>query len=149
MTGDMITQLPYMLAPNMIYRLCQECYELITPKGRGWHDDMESLTCRGGVSKGEPHKPYSESEPYHSYRTNGELAAVLEELTMSGTQDEDLGEVDTFGWFAYFRDSLAILSNDSQGFVFATTYESVEESDEAWETLSRAWERWEIDEQLS
>lgn len=71
------------------------------------------------------------------------LAEELYDYTSESLQDGDLGDSETFGWFALFREEGAILSVDSQGFVAAETLRDVEA---AWRKLSDRWAWFQLDQ---
>lgn len=64
------------------------------------------------------------------------LAEELYDCTLDSFQDDELGESDSFGWFALFREVGAILSVDSQGFVSVETPDDVSAR---WQELSDRW----------
>lgn len=70
------------------------------------------------------------------------LAERLWEASLDSGQDADLGEAETFGWFALFKEEKAILLTNSQGFVTVEVYASVEEAEERWAKLEVAYEDW-------
>jgi hypothetical protein len=70
-------------------------------------------------------------------------AEILDCFALESSETESLGDADTFGWFACFEDFLAILNTDSQGFVTATVYDTLEEVKDAWWTIRSAYEAWE------
>ncbi len=65
------------------------------------------------------------------------LAEELHEQSLSSFQDDELGDSETFGWFALFRDEEAILHVDSRGFVSLVDTEDV---NTYWMSLSDRWE---------
>lgn len=71
-----------------------------------------------------------------SEKFSSPLAEGLYNLTLESNEDDRVGDCQTFGWFALFREEKAILSVDSAGFVDATVYEDV---DKAWSGLESAW----------
>jgi len=80
-----------------------------------------------------------------SSKFSSEQAETLWEYSLSGLQDDELGEADTFGWFALFEEERAILSTGSQGFVHAAFYDSADEMSLAWTELQMRHARWEMD----
>lgn len=72
-----------------------------------------------------------------SEKFSSPLAEELYECTLESFQDDDLGDAETFGWFALFREGGAILSCDSRGFVSVETPDDVSAR---WMELSDRWE---------
>jgi hypothetical protein len=85
-----------------------------------------------------------------------DLNKYLYKLTMDSAQDEDLGDVEGFGWYGLFngvgvRDGetgeivtiYAIVSEDNQGFFDVYEYDTEKELMEAWEELQDEYEKWE------
>jgi hypothetical protein len=72
------------------------------------------------------------------------LARKLYDITLESGQDEDIGEADTFGWYAFIKNykngKSYILSEDSQGFVSYEEFDEAGEADTAWATLQEQWE---------
>lgn len=125
------------LVPGLAERLCRFCNNLIFRNEEGdWIRNDSDLYC-GDL----PHQPYPEGV-YHSYKFSSELAEILHLFSMDSSQDEELGEADTFGWYALFRDCSAILACDSQGFVTASVYtdDQPESVETVWEELESQWE---------
>lgn len=78
---------------------------------------------------------------WESRKFTAPLAERLWTLTLDTNQDAELGDADTFGWFARFDHERAMLSVDSQGFVGVSVFESTEDLNTAWTALERehAW----------
>ena len=72
-----------------------------------------------------------------------DLAEDLYDYTLTNDQDEDLGDSETFGWFALFREDGAILSIDSQGFVDVGVPRNL---DLAWANLEKKWAWFQLNE---
>lgn len=72
------------------------------------------------------------------------LAEDLYQGTLESWQDSELGDAETFGWFALFLDDQAILSVDSQGFVSVFTYGTMADTEKAWEELEEQHEAFEM-----
>lgn len=72
------------------------------------------------------------------------LAKVLDAY-MDGFADDQLGDVDGFGWFGRFDADLAILETDSLGFNTLHTYADPAELDAAWHSLYVEFIRWSKD----
>lgn len=72
---------------------------------------------------------------------DNEITEKLYELSLDGMVDEELGDVQDFGWYGLMKDtgvpdaSYAILHEDSQGFVYSYTYPSLEEVIIVWTKL--------------
>lgn len=62
-------------------------------------------------------------------------------ITLDGGADEEIGSVDGFGW--YGRVGNFILSEDSQGFVDGTKYDTDEEAKQVFATIVTEALRWE------
>ncbi|MET9385322.1 hypothetical protein ABZY09_30685 [Streptomyces sp. NPDC002928] len=85
---------------------------------------------------------------WESHKFSAPLAERLWTLSLDTNQDAELGDADTFGWFARFDHALAMLSADSQGFVGVSVFESVTDLNTAWEALERE-HVWSIVNELS
>jgi hypothetical protein len=72
---------------------------------------------------------------YVSSKFDSRLAEELYDWTMDSSEDASLGESESFGWFALFRDERAILAVNSQGFVGVRQYETVTGVLAAWDGL--------------
>lgn len=72
------------------------------------------------------------------------LAEDLYQETLESWQDSELGDAETFGWFALFLDDQAILSVDSQGFVSVFMYNTMADTEAAWEELEEQHEAFEL-----
>jgi hypothetical protein len=70
-----------------------------------------------------------------SGKFDGQLAEELYGYTLDSSEDASLGEAETFGWFALFRDERAILAVNSQGFVSAREYETTGAALIAWDAI--------------
>ncbi|MFI0265599.1 hypothetical protein [Streptomyces luteogriseus] len=77
--------------------------------------------------------------PASSRKFDNFLAEKLWDSSLSSFQDADLGESETFGWYALFRGYNAILHTNSQGFVSVTVHGSEEETESKWEELEAAY----------
>ena len=78
------------------------------------------------------------------HKFSGPLAEDLHGETLSSWQDDELGDAETFGWFALFVNAQAILKVDSQGLVDVTTYDTMVDTEEAWEDLEERYEDFEV-----
>lgn len=85
---------------------------------------------------------------WQSYKFSAPLAERLWTLSLDTNQDAELGDADTFGWFARFDQDRAMLSANSQGFVGVSVFESAEDLNTAWTDLERQYE-WSIVDELS
>lgn len=83
------------------------------------------------------------------FESSGELGEYLHEITMDSGQDEELGDVQDFGWYGLFngikvpgikKKVYAIVSEDSQGFWDVYEYNSSKEVMKAWDKLSHEYE---------
>lgn len=88
--------------------------------------------------------PYRPCQDFCEYLTEWDsrkfsapLAERLWTLSLDSNQDAELGDADTFGWFARFDHERAMLSADSQGFVGVSVFESVADLNTAWDALER------------
>lgn len=71
-----------------------------------------------------------------------DLAEELYDYTLDSQQDDELGNSETFGWFALFREEGAIISVNSQGFVEVEQHDDVEA---AWEALETRYSWFQLD----
>jgi len=71
---------------------------------------------------------------------DSKLAETLYDLSLDGGQDEDIGSVSELGWFGRFNYELAILSEDSLGFVNVETFKSELALRLSWEDIERDYE---------
>jgi hypothetical protein len=67
------------------------------------------------------------------------LAERLYSLSLERWQSEELGDADTFGWYALFPAERSILHIDSMGFVYATQYESRGMCKNVWGAIKKSW----------
>jgi hypothetical protein len=79
------------------------------------------------------------SYPASSRKFDNLLAEKLWDLSLSSNQDADLGDSETFGWYALFKGDSAILNTNSQGFVSVSVFESEEEAEKKWEELENEY----------
>lgn len=131
------------LVPGLAERLCRYCNNIITRNEEGdWIRNDSDLYC-GDL----PHQPYPEGV-YHSYKFSSELAEILYLFSLDSSQDDEIGESDTFGWYALYRDLSAILAVDSQGFVTVSVYDNDEpvSVETVWNELEGQWEAFETSE---
>ncbi|MDX3260774.1 hypothetical protein PV336_16255 [Streptomyces sp. MI02-2A] len=80
-------------------------------------------------------------EGWDSHKFSSPLAERLHVLTLDSSQDAELGNTDTIGWFARFDRERAILSVDDRGFVNVVTYDTDAALTAAWE-YGEAREAW-------
>lgn len=66
-------------------------------------------------------------------------AERLYKLTLETWQADELGEAETFGWYAHFPAERTILWIDSLGFVYDKRYASRKECNKAWRKLELEW----------
>lgn len=78
------------------------------------------------------------------HKFSSPLAEDLYGEALESWQDDELGDAETFGWFALFLDAQAILEVGSQGFVSVTTYDTRVGAEEAWKGLERQYEGFEL-----
>ena len=64
----------------------------------------------------------------------------LAERLYTKTPDEQAGSVEELGWFGRFNEEKVILTEDSQGFVDAEEYDTIEKLNEVWDTLALSTE---------
>lgn len=76
-------------------------------------------------------------------------AEHLWKLSRETWQAAELGEAESFGWYAFFPKELSILHEDSLGFVWVKSYASDKECRKAWKGLRQAWYVFQEDEQDS
>lgn len=117
-----------------------------------WWDDVRPVTDDGhSVLCAWPYRPCVADCPHllewSSHKFSAPLAERLHTLTLDSNQDDDLGDADTFGWFARFNAERAMLSVDSQGFVGVAVFESAADLASAWAGLERQ-ELWAIVDEL-
>lgn len=77
------------------------------------------------------------SEKFSNY-----LAEELWEASLDSSQDAELGESESFGWFALFAEECAILHTDSRGFVSVSVLDSEEAARNSWAKLEEDYEMW-------
>jgi len=82
------------------------------------------------------------------FEGNGNLALVS--AYVSESTDEELGEVDGFGWFGKFEGKIkghgpffAICHEDNQGFVDVDWFDNHNKLEAAWVEIETAYERFE------
>lgn len=124
------------LLPGLAERLCRYCNNIINQKISGnWTTEESEYFC-GNLR----HQPYPEGI-YHSYKFSCELAEILHLFSLDSSQDDEIGESDTFGWYALYRDLSAILAVDSQGAVTVSVYDNDEpvSVETVWSELEGQW----------
>ena len=72
--------------------------------------------------------------------TNQDIAQKLHDLSLNGC-DEELGDVETFGWHALIGSY--IISEDNQGFFSYTQYDNKVKAREAWLKLEADYQKFE------
>lgn len=118
------------LVPGLAERLCRYCDNIITPNSEGkWMNEDSGFYCGN-----TPHQPYPEGV-YNSHKFSSELAELLWLFTLDSSQDDEIGESETFGWNALFSAEKSILSVNSLGFVTVATY-----TDDIPESVETVWE---------
>ncbi len=65
---------------------------------------------------------------------DGALSERLYERSMEQGYDEEV-VADGLGWYAIFRDDMAILNQTDHGFVYANQFNTVEALEEAWRSI--------------
>lgn len=98
---------------------------------------------------------WHKENPYSKFA--GPASEKLWDSSMECGHDEDLGEADSFGWYALFNfsdndeakqfccDGMvgAILMQGSSGHISCDTYDTAEALNTAWNALETAWEEFE------
>jgi hypothetical protein len=77
---------------------------------------------------------------YVSSKFDSRLSEELYEWTLDSNEDASLGDAETFGWFALFRDERAILAVNSQGFVSVSEYETAGAALIAWDAIEKEYD---------
>jgi len=122
------------------YSLCTRCLAVISLPGGNftWVDESDRSSCYGGY-----HLPTNIHE-YESDKFNNDIQAeILFRFSLDSGQDEELGEAETFGWFALFASFGAILNTDCVGSVTVARYDSETAARESWSDLESEYEAWE------
>jgi hypothetical protein len=70
------------------------------------------------------------------------LTYALWEASMISGEDDSLGDVDGFGWYALFAEEGAILHTDIMGFVSAVEFDTAEACATAWAELEAEYTDW-------
>ncbi len=114
----------------------------------GWEDTAPEAT-PAKLGQEEGHNPLcgwpyracvancAHLEGWESHKYESPLAERLHALTMDSSQDAELGDTDTIGWFARFDHERAIIAVDDRGFVTAGTYTTPEALRISWEALEK------------
>lgn len=71
---------------------------------------------------------------------DNELAEALYQSAGEGFADAEIGSVSELGWAAKFADALAIIIEDSQGFVGIDTFDTREELEDVWQEILDTYE---------
>jgi len=66
--------------------------------------------------------------------------------TLNDFHNDELGNANTFGWFAVFFDDRVILETDSYGFVWKSTFDTDLEVHAAWQELMSQWAEYDMSE---
>ena len=123
------------------YGICRNCTDLIENKAGLWRDiDGHSFSLMPIEETGQfvyhVHSPMEEK----TYRGVGKYscldAEILHCLSLLGYGSEETGEADTFGFYEFFPDYSAILTEDSQGFVSVKRYDDAYRAQDEWNCLS-------------
>jgi hypothetical protein len=127
------------------YSICSVCDFLLKKDTFGLWRDID-----GYHSRLDPQKHLhtaTNPEKYDSHKYGKDIRVeILDIMSGLGFTDEDLGEADTFGFFALFLSEFAILEEDSCGFVFATFYASLAEVEKAWSDIEADYDKWNQDD---
>jgi hypothetical protein len=70
---------------------------------------------------------------------NNALAERLHEISLEGGHDDEIGSVDELGWAGLFLMEKAILIEDSQGFVDAEVFDTVQDVGIEWELIEKQY----------
>lgn len=79
---------------------------------------------------------------YRSHKFSSIEAEILWQLSLESAQSDDLGESNTFGWYALFRDFSAILMEDCCGNVSADVFERYTDCEAEWERIADDYDEW-------
>ena len=84
---------------------------------------------------------------------NQTIAEKLEKITLNGFHDNELGDVENFGWYALilnFKEfnfqtigKSYIVNQDNYGFFTYTEFETENEAQKAWSELENEYEQYE------
>ena len=77
---------------------------------------------------------------YSKSKFENALAERLYELSLDGGQDDSIGSVDELGWAGRFNDERAVLTEDSQGFVWVEQHETDLTFEEHWQDILDLYE---------
>jgi len=66
----------------------------------------------------------------------------LAEALYEDSPDDSIGSVDELGWAGIYRDDLAIIVEDYQGFVWLEEFDTRSDMEEAWEDFEAIYEEY-------
>jgi len=123
------------------YSICSRCGAVIEKRQLSHGEEWESFGEYMCVNN-NAHFP-TNPEEYRSEKFGNDIRAeILWQFSFESVQDDDLGDVSDFGWFALFKEFNAILEMDSRGFVRVSVYESEELTMDMWEGLNVEYSEW-------
>lgn len=121
------------------YSICSRCNVLIDYLGElyTWVGEDGRSACYQ-----EMHTPY-DFVNYRSEKFGNDIRAeILWQMSLNSSQESDLGDADTFGYYALFSEFYAILEVDSSGFVDIHMYESPEMAKADWKNIESDYDDW-------
>lgn len=119
------------------FNICAVCAEFIALRNGVWRDIEEHsfmLTSNGEGFTYHRHSPSNE-ETYRDTKYQNLFTETLSLMADYGYEDDFLGDADSFGFYEFFPDFLAITEYDSQGFVYSHVYENLEAVQAAWKAI--------------
>lgn len=116
------------------FNVCALCSEFIERRDDVWRDiEGHSFMLRSTPNGFEYHRHSpSNEETYHDTKYASLFTETLSLMADYGYDSDSIGDADSYGFYEYFPDYLAIVSYDSQGFVYSVTFQSFEEVEKAW-----------------
>lgn len=117
------------------YSICILCDEFIEKLSEGWFSG-NGIPCIN-----EKHIP-TDDDLYRSHKFGDSIQAVILYNLGNEGMAEDALEGEGFGYFELFSEFNAVMSMDSQGFVYADVYDSQEAARNAWSHIEADYDEW-------
>jgi len=109
-----------------------------------WQGEKQrhAMSSRGIRSKRPGHR--DEFSP-GKFEVSGDVGKDLYDMVLMGYTDDQLGDVQHFGWYGLILDtgilnaSHVIVKEDSDGFFYYTSYDTISEARREWELLEKEY----------
>lgn len=104
---------------------------------------VHQIIMHGNMIKNSTLWVYEDVTPWErGHKFASPWAERLWDMDGLGFSDEQFGDSDGFGWYAFFNVDRAIMSTDTYGFVYAEVFDTEAEYAEACDATSRAFDKY-------